>query len=81
VRSLGGFAPTPAQRVQGEVAGLLFSRCMRSHGVPDFPDPPAANGGGFGFLFGSGELDPAAPLFRRAQRICITYLTRRGGAR
>jgi hypothetical protein len=78
VRFLGA-APSPAERASAEVAGLLFSRCMRSHGVPNFPDPPAASGGGFGFAFGSGSIDPAAPLFRRAQRVCISYLTHRGG--
>ena len=26
-------------------AGLAFSRCMRSHGVPNFPDPNVAGGG------------------------------------
>jgi hypothetical protein len=76
-----GAAPSPAQRASAEVSGLLFSRCMRAHGVPNFPDPPAASGGGFGFVFGSGGLDPAAPLFRTAQRICFSYLTRRGGLR
>jgi hypothetical protein len=78
VRFFGG-APSPAQRASAEVSGLLFSRCMRSHGVPNFPDPPAASGGGFGFAFGSGGLDPAAPLFRIAQRMCFSVLTRRGG--
>jgi hypothetical protein len=73
-----GVAPSPAQRAEGEVAGLLFSRCMRSHGVPDFPDPPSASGGAIRFVFGSGGLDPAAPLFRRAQRICFSFLSRRG---
>lgn len=75
-----GNAPSPAQRASTEVAGLLFARCMRSHGVPNYPDPPAASGGGFGLVFGSGGLDPAAPLFRRAQQVCISYLTRRRGA-
>jgi hypothetical protein len=70
-------APSPAQRAANEVAGLLFSRCMRSNGVPDFPDPPAASGGGFGFAFGAGGIDPAAPLFRVAQRRCISILIRR----
>jgi hypothetical protein len=79
VRVFGG-APSPAQRASADVAGLLFSRCMRAHGVPNFPDPPSASGGGgFGFAFGSGGLDPAAPLFRRAQRVCFSVLTHRGG--
>jgi hypothetical protein len=74
-----GVAPSPAQRAANEVAGLLFARCMRSHGVPDFPDPPAASGGGIGFAFGAGGIDPAAPLFRVAQRRCISVLIRRRG--
>jgi hypothetical protein len=77
VRFFGG-APSSAQRASAEVSGLLFSRCMRSHGVPNYPDPPATSGG-LGFAFGSGGLDPAAPLFRAAQRVCFSILTRRGG--
>jgi hypothetical protein len=76
VRSFGG-APTPAERAQEQVTGLVFSRCMRAHGVPDFPDPPSASGGGFGFVFGSGGLDPNAPLFRRAERTCSSVFSRR----
>jgi len=49
---------------------------MRSHGVPNFPDPPSASGGGFGFAFGGSGIDPGAPLFREAQRSCISVLTR-----
>jgi hypothetical protein len=50
---------------------------MRSHGVPDFPDPPAASGGAIRFVVGGGGFDPIAPLFRQAQRICISFLSRR----
>ena len=76
VRSVG-FAPSPAQRAEGEVAGLVFSRCMRSHGVPDFPDPPAASGGAIRFEVGSGGFDPIAPLFRKAQQTCSSVFRRR----
>lgn len=76
-RAFAGFAPTPAQRAQFEVTGLVFARCMRSHGVPDFPDPPSASGGAFGFVFGSGGIDPAAPLFRIAQQRCSSVFSRR----
>jgi hypothetical protein len=72
-----GVAASPAQRAGAEVAGLLFSRCMRAHGVPDFPDPPSAAGGAIRFGFGAGGLDPAAPLFRKAERVCISFLSRR----
>ncbi len=75
VRFVGG-APSPAQRAGAQVTQLKFSRCMRSHGVPNFPDPPSASGGGFGFVFGgNGGIDFGAPLFRVAQRSCISILT------
>lgn len=74
VRFVGG-APSPAQRAGAQVTQLKFSRCMRSHGVPGFPDPPSASGGGFGFAFGGSGIDPGAPLFREAQRSCISILT------
>jgi hypothetical protein len=74
VRFVGG-APSPAQRAGAQVTQLRFSRCMRSHGVPGFPDPPSASGGGFGFAFGGSGIDPGAPLFREAQRACISILT------
>jgi hypothetical protein len=76
VRFVGG-TPSPAERAQAQVTGLVFSRCMRAHGVPDFPDPASASGGGFGFVFGSGGLDPNAPLFRRAERTCSSVFSRR----
>ena len=72
-----GVAASPAQRAGAEVSALLFSRCMRSHGVPGFPDPPAASRGGIRFGIGGGGIDPAAPLFRVAQRRCISLLIRR----
>ena len=51
---------------------LKFSRCMRSHGVPNFPDPPAS-GGGIHISPGSG-LDPASPAFQSAQTGCKKLL-------
>jgi len=74
VRFVGG-TPSPAQRAGAQVAQLKFSRCMRAHGVPNFPDPPPASGGGFGLIFGGSGIDPAAPLFGKAQRLCISILT------
>jgi hypothetical protein len=53
-------------------AMLKFAACMRSHGVPKFPDPQSASGGG-GILMkmqpGQG-LDPASPVFQAAQKAC-----------
>jgi len=44
---------------------------MRSHGVPDFPDPSA--GGGFVFGRGSG-IDPSSPAFEAARARCWKLL-------
>jgi hypothetical protein len=49
-----------------EQALLAFARCMRSSGVPNFPDP---NHGGGGFRLPVGA-NPAAPAFRAAQARC-----------
>ena len=44
---------------------MAFSECMRSHGVPSFPDPS----GGGGINLGS-NINPASPAFQAANAIC-----------
>ena len=46
---------------------LRFAKCMRSHGVPNFPDPGTA--GGIQISPGSG-LDPQSPAFQAARNAC-----------
>jgi len=41
-----GSSPT-AGRSASSPSALAFSRCMRSHGVPNFPDPPPSFNGKF----------------------------------
>jgi hypothetical protein len=53
-------------------AGLRFSECMRSHGVPNFPDP-SGGGGGIQIQAGSG-VNPQSPAFQAAQRTCFKFL-------
>jgi hypothetical protein len=50
---------------------LAYARCMRSHGVPNFPDPDP--GGGFEFSAGEG-IDPSSPAFRAANATCRKIL-------
>ena len=50
---------------------LAFSMCMRSHGVPNFPDPSA--GGGIHLPEGS-NLNPASPSFKAARAYCQKLL-------
>jgi hypothetical protein len=54
---------------------LNFSKCMRAHGVPNFPDPSA--GGGIKITPGEG-LNPGSPAFKSAQEAC-THLLPGGG--
>jgi hypothetical protein len=54
-----------------EAAALAFAGCMRTNGVPDFPDPNA--GGGFRFRSGAG-VDPSSPAFKAAQAKCKKFL-------
>ncbi len=59
-----------------EAAALAYARCMRSHGVPSFPDP--SPGGDFELDSGSG-VNPASPVFRTAQGECKALAPNLGG--
>jgi hypothetical protein len=57
---------------------LKFSQCMRSHGLPNFPDPKPS-GGGVGLVIGKNSgLDPNSPQFKTAQQACKTLLPGQG---
>jgi hypothetical protein len=55
----------------GRTSFLAFSQCMRSHGVPNFPDPSA--GGGIKLTRGS-NINPFAPSFKTAHAQCQRLL-------
>ena len=63
-----GGTPSPQQQAQAQQAALKFSQCMRSHGVPKFPDPEFGNGR-IGIRIGQG-VNPDSPQFQRAQQAC-----------
>jgi hypothetical protein len=44
---------------------LDYANCMRSHGVPNFPDPSA--GGGINIPSG---IDPQSPAFQSGDQVC-----------
>jgi hypothetical protein len=68
--------------------GLAFARCMRSHGVPNFPDPKASGNGGIEIQAtqrgGSGQslkingVPVNAPAFQSAQQACHSLLPNGG---
>jgi hypothetical protein len=45
-----------------------YSQCMRSHGVPNFPDPVLTPGGGYGYR--TTGIDPNSPAFQGALQAC-----------
>ena len=63
-------------------AALAMARCMRAHGVPNFPDPQVSSGQGGGVqikLGGPGsDIDPQSPAFQSASKICQPLLNRAG---
>jgi hypothetical protein len=62
-------APRQAQAL---ARTLRFARCMRSHGVPNFPDPKVTtgtNGNGVVDLRGAG-LNFHSPAFKAAAKAC-----------
>src|ERR1700691_1225518 len=42
----GGKPPSPAEQAKLQEKALQFSQCMRTHGVPSFPDPEFSGSGG-----------------------------------
>jgi hypothetical protein len=64
---LPGGTLTPAQTQQALTEGLKLAKCMRSHGVPSYPDPNPTNPGVV--HLGAG-VDPSSPQFQRAQKVC-----------
>ncbi len=66
----GGRPPSQAEQRRIKADALAFSRCVRAHGVPHFPDPdstgripdPASVG-----------IDQGAPAFQAANRACGAY--------
>ena len=68
--SLGSPGANPSQ-AQARQDGLSFARCMRSHGVSNFPDPTP---NGAGFDLSAPGINPSSPGFKAAQRACRDLL-------
>ena len=55
-------------------AALAYSRCMRAHGIHDFPDPNSSGGLQIQSTPG-GDLDPNSPQFTAAQKACEHFMS------
>ncbi len=58
---------TSAQKAAANAAALKYATCMRSHGVPNFPDP---NGRGVIQVNSSAGIDQSSPAFQKAEAAC-----------
>jgi hypothetical protein len=64
-----GGKPSPQEQAREQQQALKFSQCMRSHGVPKFPDPKFQPNGGTLIKMGKG-VNPNSPQFKAAQKAC-----------
>jgi hypothetical protein len=66
----GGSGPSPAQVQQARAQALSFSRCVRAHGVPNFPDP-----GSDGRIPdpASAGINQGSPKFEAANQACRKF--------
>ncbi|WP_067808026.1 hypothetical protein [Actinomadura formosensis] len=66
----GGKPPKPNPEQIAQMRGL--SKCMRDHGITEFPDPDP--NGGIKIQAGKGTgLDPESPKFKDAQKACAKF--------
>ena len=78
-----GGRPDPSQMAALEASALKFSKCMRAHGVPDFPDPQfpsSGSGGGAVRLQVPQGTDTNSPAFQSARQACQSLLVKPPGA-
>jgi hypothetical protein len=76
----GGKPPSPAEQAKLQEKALQFSQCMRTHGVPSFPDPEFTSSSvGVGIHIGGrkggpSRIDPSSPAFQAAQKACQSIM-------
>jgi hypothetical protein len=77
LRGHGTGARNPQQQAQAQAAVLRYAQCMRSHGLPNFPDPDSH--GGISINSSSG-IDPASSGYKAAQQVCGPILGANGSS-
>lgn len=85
----GGQGVTTAMKAAADARWLRIARCMRRHGVPNFPDPtfsmPPSNSNAYGFISDQNGVvvalsgtSPFSPAFLRAATACKMGLPKSG---
>ena len=74
--------PDPSQQAAFQAAALAVSRCMRAHGIADFPDPQfhSTGGGGGVTLKLPDSINAKSPQFQAAMQACQSLLPKPPGA-
>jgi hypothetical protein len=70
----GGQLPAPSATLLAEE--VKMAACMRSHGVPNFPDPDNDNG-----AFELGDVNRSSPQYRAAFTSCVSLTGFKGPMR
>ena len=71
-----GGGASPSGSVDRETAARQFASCMRTNGVPDFPDPTVDSNGNVRLGLGGGGagIDRSNPATQKALTACRQYL-------
>jgi hypothetical protein len=69
IAACGSSGKPTKNAANGYSQALDFSKCMRSHGVSNFPDP-SGGGGGIHIAIGGSGIKPQSPAFQSAQTAC-----------
>jgi hypothetical protein len=67
IAACGSSSPSTRDPAKGYSQALAFSKCMRAHGVSNFPDPTTSGGG---VRISLNGINPQAPAFQAAQQSC-----------
>lgn len=84
ISGCGGSSPTSSARGPTATTNfgkqfIAFAVCMRSHGVPDYPDPQIAGSGNHESVkISPGRADPGSPAFKSANHACHNLLPNGG---
>ena len=70
IAACGSSSPSTENAAKGYSQALAFSKCMRAHGVSNFPDPTTSGGGVQLSIGPSSGVNPQAPAFQAAQQSC-----------
>ncbi len=77
----GSSPPTSSATAAGKVGKqfVAFAVCMRSHGVPGYPDPEVSSSGNrVQVTISPGSADPNSPAFKSAGHTCHNLLPNGG---